>query len=239
MGEHGKYWPLVRVYAAVLMFWASAATADCRLALVLALDVSSSVDATEDALQRQGLAAALIAPEVEAAFFAAPQPVALSVFEWSGRWNQKILLDWVLIDSRGALVRAAERLARSTRSTQEFPTALGHALGFAATRLGAAPPCLFRTVDISGDGKNNEGFGAAEAYAAFPFQDVTVNGLAINAADFEGELDLLDYYRTQVLHGPGAFLEIANGFDDFERAMRRKLERELRPPTLGLLEVRP
>ena len=78
-----------------------------------------------------------------------------------------------------------------------------------------------------------EGFGPQDAYRAFPFDDITVNGLVVNAADFEGELGLIAFYRAEVLHGPGAFLEIANGFADYERAMRRKLERELMPAVIG------
>ncbi len=208
---------------------------DCRLALALALDVSSSVNATEDALQRRGLARALLSRDVERAFFIAPQSVALAVYEWSGRYNQKILLDWTMIDTPAALYEAAAALAGSERSTAKFPTALGYALGYGATLFQSAPRCLHKTLDVSGDGKNNEGFGPEEAYNAFPFQDIVVNGLAINAAEFEAETDLIPYYRNKVLHGPGAFLEIANGFEDFERAMQRKLERELSPPTLGQL----
>ncbi|MBR9841972.1 MAG: DUF1194 domain-containing protein [Rhodobacteraceae bacterium] len=208
---------------------------DCRLALALAMDVSSSVNATEDALQRRGLARALLSPDVERAFFISPQPVALAVYEWSGRYNQEILLDWTLIETPATLYDVAAILAASKRSTTKFPTALGYALGYGATLFQSAPRCLYNTLDVSGDGKNNEGFGPEEAYNAFDFRDIVVNGLAINAAEFEAETDLLPYYQNEVLHGPGAFLEVANGFEDFERAMQRKLERELSPPTLGAL----
>ena len=88
---------------------------------------------------------------------------------------------------------------------------------------------------MAGDGQNNEGFGPQLAYTEFPFGDVTVNGLVVNAAEFEAEVELVDYYQNQVLHGPGAFLIIANGFRDYERAMRIKLERELTPPAIGQL----
>ena len=206
---------------------------ECRLALALALDVSSSVNATEDTLQRQGLARALLSPDVERAFFIAPQPVALAIYEWSGRYNQALLLNWTLIETPERLYEAAAIIAASERSTARFPTALGYALGYGATLFQSAPRCLYNTLDVSGDGKNNEGFGPDEAYNAFPFQDIVVNGLAINAAEFEAETDLLPYYRNEVLHGPGAFLEIATGFEDFERAMSRKLERELSPPALS------
>ena len=205
----------------------------CRLALVLAIDVSSSVDAREDALQRGGLARALQAPEVVDAFFAGSEPVALAAFEWSGRYNQAILLDWTLIRSPDGLADAANQIARSTRSQTEFPTSLGYALGFASTLLARAPSCLFQTVDVAGDGENNDGFGPAEAYIAFPFDGVTVNGLVVNGADFEGEMMLVPYYENQVIRGPGAFVEVANGFEDYENAMRRKLLRELSVMAIG------
>jgi hypothetical protein len=223
------------ILAVFVLGTAPAAASDCRLALVLALDVSSSVDANEDALQRGGLAAALIAPEIQRAFFSAPQPVALAVYEWSGRYNQKLLLDWQLIDSPAHLLDVATIIGRSTRGQDDFPTSMGYALGYGAGVLDRGPKCLFRTLDMAGDGENNDGFGPSRAYVEFPFAEVTVNGLVVNGAEFEAEVDLIDYYTNQVLHGPGAFLEVAQGFDDYERAMRRKLERELSVMTLGNL----
>ena len=209
---------------------------ECRLALALAVDISSSVDATEDTLQRSGIVAALTSPEVEAAFFSSDLPVALAVYEWSGRYNQEVVLDWMMIDSRAALVRAAEVVAASKRSHNDFPTAMGYALGYGVQLLARSPDCLRKTLDMAGDGVSNEGFPPASAYREFPFQGVTVNGLVVNAADFEGEVGLIAFYRGEVIVGPGAFLIVADGFDDFERAMRRKLERELTPPSIGALE---
>ncbi len=210
---------------------------ECRLALALAIDVSSSVDASEDTLQRSGIVAALTAPEVRAAFFKSDLPVALAVYEWSGRYNQEVLLDWVTIDSPAALLAAAKAIAGSKRSHNDFPTAMGYALGFGANLLERGPNCLRKTLDMAGDGQNNEGFQPSTAYREFAFQDVTVNGLVVNAADFEGEVGLIAFYRAEVLHGPGAFLIVADGFDDYEAAMRRKLERELTPPSIGFLNL--
>ena len=225
----------LRAFVAGLALAGGPAMAECRLALVLALDVSSSVDAAEDTLQRGGVVAALTAPEVVEAFFATDQPVALAVYEWSGRYNQEMVLDWTLIDNPLALVQAAEVVANSKRSHNDFPTAMGYALGFGAGLFARAPRCAQHTLDMAGDGQNNEGFGPKAAYREFGFGNITVNGLVVNGADFEGEVGLIAYYRGEVLHGPGAFLEIANGFDDYERAMRRKLERELSPPVIGAL----
>ncbi len=212
-----------------------AAAVDCRLALALAMDVSSSVDADEDVLQRSGLAAALLAPEVQDAMFSAPLPVAIAVYEWSGRYNQELLVDWTMMYGPADVLRVAETISRSQRSYNSFPTAMGYALGFGAGLLREAPACLFQTLDMAGDGENNEGFGPEEAYREFPFSGVTVNGLVVNAADYEAEVTLIDFYRSEVLRGPGAFLEVAQGFEDYERAMRRKLERELRSQAIGSL----
>jgi hypothetical protein len=160
--------------------------------------------------------------------------VALAVYEWSGRYNQELLLDWTLISSPSALISAAETIAASKRSHNDFPTAMGYALGYGADLLARAPRCLNHTLDMSGDGQNNEGFPPAAAYAEFPFAGVTVNGLVVNAAEYEAETGLIAYYEGQVIWGPGAFIEIAQGFEDYERAMRRKLQRELSPPVIGL-----
>jgi len=229
---------LTALWWGLLMALPAAATAQqCRLALVLALDVSSSVDATEDTLQRQGLVAALTAPEVRAAFFAADAPVALAVYEWSGRYNQELILDWVLVRGPAELLMAAETVAASKRSHNDFPTAMGYALGYGAGLLERAPDCLQHTLDMAGDGQNNEGFGPQAAYRAFDFARVTVNGLVVNAADYEAEVGLISFYQREVMHGPGAFVEVAQGFEDYERAMRRKLERELSPPVFGALPL--
>jgi len=205
----------------------------CRLALVLAMDVSSSVDAQEDALQRRGLASALVDPDVQAAFFVSPEPVAVMVYEWSGRYNQVNLVEWTLITDVPDLRSVSDTIARSPRSHNDFPTAMGYALGYAATALQTAPDCLFQTIDVAGDGINNDGFGPAEAYAAFPLADVTVNGLVVRAAEQMDEVNLLAFYENEVIKGPGAFVEVAAGLDDYARAIRRKLIRELSAQVIG------
>ncbi len=244
MDQHGKHRSLVSLMfgrvslaAGLLVSPVAVSAAGCRLALVLAMDVSSSVDAAEDRLQRGGMASALISDAVTQAFFASDLPVALAVYEWSGRYNQELILDWTLIDTQADLLSAAETVATSKRSHNDFPTAMGYGLGYGAGLLERAPTCLYKTLDVAGDGQNNEGFGPQAAYSEFPFAGVTVNGLVVNAADFEAETGLIAFYQAEVLHGPGAFMVVANGFNDYERAMRIKLERELTPPAIGLLGV--
>ncbi len=205
----------------------------CRLALQLGLDVSASVDAAEYQLQLSGLASALLDEAVVSGFLDGPWPVALSIFEWSGRFQQDVLVDWILVESEEDLTRIAERVLRATREHQDFPTAIGYALGFAASRFDEAPACLFQTLDISGDGQNNDGFPPEAAYQHFNFDSITVNGLAIGGASRRIE----DYFEAEVIRGPGAFVEYAINHDDFADTMRRKLERELRVLILGGLAL--
>lgn len=231
MDEHGECGPLVRWAAFVAALSATPAEAACRLALVLALDVSSSVDDREYDLQRKGLAAALDAPDIRHAILGGQGDVALAVYEWSGRFQDRLHLDWTLLRSHADITRAAAALAAMERSTSEYPTALGSALGYGAQVMARAPDCARRVIDVSGDGITNQGFGPALAYKHFPFENITVNGLVILGHDAE----VLRHYRDEVLRGPGAFLEMADGFEDFRRAMGRKLFREIGDIRLGAL----
>ena len=218
--------------AAVALVLAGPALAgDCRLALVLAIDISSSVDEEEDRLQREGLAGALMAPEVERAFLAG-DPVAVFAFEWSGsRVQTPLLPGWVTVRSEAELAAVAEAIAESERSRNDLNTALGAALGHAWEALAAAPPCRARTVDVSGDGIGNAGAEPDEVYAALPFAGVTVNALVIGGESEDSPL--VNWFRWEVLHGPDAFLVHARSFEDYERAMVTKLLRELELPVVG------
>jgi len=231
VGKHGKYRALVGGALALCAF-AGAARAECRLALALALDVSSSVDVADDRLQREGLAGALLAEEVVGAFLGLPdQPVALAVYEWSGRYNQQVIADWRLIQSRDDLAAIAATIADSPRSTDQFPTAIGYALGYAAGLFRRGPECLRRTLDVSGDGVNNDGFDPDLAYANFPLGGITVNGLVISA-----DPTVFDHYQSEVIRGPGAFVMQTGSYADYQDAMRRKLLREVAAQVLGSLD---
>lgn len=201
----------------------------CRLALAIALDVSSSVDEAEHRLQADGLADALMQPDVTAALLA-PGPggyVAIAVYEWSGRNQQVLIADWTPMVSADAIATLADRVRRAPRSHADFPTALGYALGYGAVQLARGPDCARQTIDVAGDGKNNDGFEPKHAYRAFDFRGVTVNALVVGGPDRE---DLIRYFETEVLRGPDAFTETADNYADFGRAMRRKLLREIKPP---------
>lgn len=195
----------------------------CRLALVLALDVSASIDDDEYELLRAGTATALASPEVRAAIKTLGG-VYVTAFEWSGREQQRVIEDWRPLLDDPSIEGMAARIAAHERTTSEYPTALGAALGFAHARFASAPPaCQRRVVDIAGDGENNHGFGPESAYRAYDFSAITVNGLVVSGASDEAAT----YYREHVLNGPASFLEIAEGYEGFESAMRRKLLREI------------
>jgi hypothetical protein len=214
----------------------------CRLALVLALDVSASVDAREDRLQREGLARALLAPEVVGAFLAG-EPVAVFAFEWAGpNYQADLTPGWQVVDAEEDLLRAAAALraggAREDgRRARAGSTALGTALLYAAAALSGAPPCAARTVDVSGDGENNEGIGPADVYGASLLDGVTVNALIVDRLRVKAarpeQIPLVAWFEAHVLHGPGAFWVLAEGFEDYERAMRAKLLRELELPLVS------
>lgn len=208
---------------------------ECRLALLLGLDVSSSVDAREYRLQLDGLAGALRQPEVRAAFLDLPgAPVRLSVFEWSGAGSQRLLLDWTVIRTVEDLDRAAARLANGVRVLLESTTALGRAMQVGAGMLATQPGCWRHTLDLSGDGQSNTGPSPRDVRMGGQIAGITVNALAIGADPERSGDDrqpdiapLWAYFSTEVIHGPGAFVVVALGFEDFQDAMARKLLREV------------
>ena len=183
----------------VSIFVGMSAQAGCHLSLLLALDVSASVDDREYALQRDGVAAALLSRPVQEAIFAGNGAIALSVYEWSGRYAQRSILDWVLIDDETALKSAVYTIRSAKRVDDINPTAMGFALGHGAGLMARAPVCDRRTIDISGDGKNNDGFAPMFAYRHFPFNDVTVNGLVVRTADS----GVPGFFAQEVIRGPG------------------------------------
>jgi hypothetical protein len=199
----------------------------CDTALALGLDVSSSVDLDEHRLQRQGLAAAFRDEAVVDAVLGSGGGVMVAVYEWSGFYQQEVIVEWTWLGDAEAIRAFAERLDGQVRREDAWPTSLGRAVEF-ATRLHGANPraCGRRVIDISGDGVNNHGAGP-DWYAERGILDgYTVNGLAIRGA----LPDPAEYYRDSLIHGPGAFVEVADDFADYHRAILRKLLRELQAP---------
>lgn len=219
--------------ALVALWLASPACSDCRLALLLAVDVSRSIDAQDYAIQTEGLAAALSDAEVRRAIFGPEGRVALAIYHWSGRGAQDLVQPWVMLDSPEALDRVIWTLRRTPRPEARLATALGDALRYGRVLMSAAPDCERRVIDVAGDGQNNEGISVARTYEREDFTGITVNGLAVG----EHEAGLVTYYRTEVIRGPGAFVESAPRQADYPAAIRRKLLRELRGPEIGGLQA--
>lgn len=204
----------------------------CGLSLVLAIDVSASVDATEYRLQMNGLAGALRADIVRESIIEAGG-IQATAFEWSGRNQQVEIAPWTFVATDVDILAFASRIAAHERRFDEFPTALGFALGHAAIRLSRTPvQCSRSVVDVSGDGVNNDGYEPPLAFANFDFRNVTVNGLVISGE----KPDPVAYYRAEVIRGPGAFVEVAAGFKDYEAAMKRKLLREINGAALSMAQ---
>ncbi|WP_136634652.1 DUF1194 domain-containing protein [Pseudooceanicola onchidii] len=235
-----------RLAAIALMLWgaASGAVAECRQALMLALDVSGSVDQREYRLQLDGLANALLDPQVVAALEAMPgAPVRLAVMEWSGPDFQRIVQPWVDLPDVAAVMALAARLRATARVEADLSTAIGAALLRAGAEVQAQSDCWRRVIDVSGDGKSNTGPLPGSVGAVL--DGVTVNGLVIGEAvptagegRSEGIAALTAYYRAYVLRGEDAFLETAAGFEAFEAAMVRKLLRELQVVAVSDIDTR-
>jgi hypothetical protein len=194
------------------------------LALVLAVDSSGSVDFGEFDLQKLGIARAFRDPEViEAIERWAPKGVAVSVVYWSGRGQQQVAVDWTKVVDRASAEALAARIEQSRRSMLA-ETALGEGLRFAVNQLGRSPyQGVRRVIDVSGDGRSNVGEAPGPLRDAAAAAGITINGLAILNDDLAVDL----YYADQVIGGHDAFVTTARDYDDFARAMRLKLLREV------------
>jgi len=214
---------------------ASTASANCRQALALGLDVSGSVDAREYRLQMGGIATALQSAEVREKLMAMPSaPVRLMVYEWSGPGDQAIVVPWVEIDTRETLDGVIATLLQTQRRDASPGTALGVAMSEGARHLAQQSECWKQTLDISGDGKSNLGPRPRDVKQRLGASGITINGLVIGVDDpsigdiRQAEIaELSSYFRAEVIVGPDAFVQTAIGFNDYARAMTEKLVREL------------
>ncbi|MCG8356779.1 MAG: DUF1194 domain-containing protein [Kiloniellales bacterium] len=198
------------------------------LELILAVDVSSSVDAAEFDLQMQGLAAAFRDPAVLAAIRATGgRGIAVSLIQWSAGGDQTIAVDWTAVRDRASADLFADRLARTPRLILGGDTSIKGAIRYAARQFeqnGFAG--LRQVIDISGDGGAIVTLETAmpdKARDGAVAQGITINGLAI----LDEVPHLQAYYRDYVIGGAGAFVMVASDYQDFAAAMLEKLVREI------------
>jgi hypothetical protein len=196
------------------------------LALVLAVDVSGSIDVEEFLLQRHGYADAFRDPRLIAAIVGGRERrIAVTLLEWAGAAAQAQVIPWTMVDSRDSARALADRIQQAPR----------HIFGGASTSISGAIDAGVRliermayvaerrVIDVSGDGHNNAGRPAGFARDAAVVKDIIVNGLAILTDD--GILDV--HYRDHVIGGPGAFVIGIETFAEFKSAILAKLIREV------------
>jgi uncharacterized protein DUF1194 len=215
---------------------AAAAAEQVDLLLVLAADVSRSVDNAKFQLQREGYAAAISDRRVLDAIRSGRNArVGLTFVEWSGAGSQRVLIDWTTIGDAETARSFGDRLLEAPRSFADR-TSISGAIEFAMGQLARAPyESVRRTIDVSGDGTNNAGRDVTLARDEAVAQGVTINGLVIlsetplawNPDHTNPPGGLQNYYRNNVIGGPGAFVLVAENFNSFGQAIVKKMIAEV------------
>jgi hypothetical protein len=232
---------LVRTVAALIVLAllsapAALAAEPVDLLLVLSSDVSRSVDHPKFLLQREGYAAAVSNTQVLDAIKSGPHgKIALCFVEWSGFGAQKVVIDWSVIDGAGSARKFGDQLVELPRSFADR-TSISGGIDFAAAQLERSPyEAPRRTIDVSGDGTNNAGREVRLARDEAVAKGIVINGLVIlserqmpwNAEHTNPPGGLENYYRENVMGGPGAFVMVAEDFKSFGRAIIKKMIAEI------------
>lgn len=220
--------------AALLVSQVATAAERVDLALVLAVDVSASVNDQRFHLQREGYAAALTNSDVLRAISGGPHgTIALAFIEWAGAYQQKVVLGWTVIRSSEDATIIANMIRAAPRSF-EGSTAIGAAIDFGAQQFATGSvQAERRIIDVSGDGTNNDGPSVTRARDQAVAAGITINGLAIlvdptvldSHSNPPGGLPA--YYGENVIGGPGAFVMAVENPEIFTLAIRDKLIREI------------
>ena len=208
-------------------------------AVVLAADVSRSIDDGEFALERRGYADAIQNPKLMDAISTGPRgAIALAYVEWAGESEQKLVVDWTVIRDASDAHAFASALTAAPRAFVGR-TAIGAAIDFSFALIGATGFSADRQIiDVSGDGTSNQGRAVSAARDAAVESGAVINGLTIfnrRAAALGGYLalhtnppgGLAQYYRDNVIGGKGAFVVPIDDFNSFADAMTRKLVNEI------------
>jgi hypothetical protein len=201
------------------------------VALCLAMDVSASVDFDEFALMAGGTAAALRDPAVlEAATSGPRRAAALCLVLWSGVGAQDVALGWTRLDGPDSAEAIAQAIENAPRIPPAGATALGEGMAAGLALLGRFPGQARRLVmDVSGDGRHNQGRPPGPVRDLAVAAGITVNGLVI----LNEEPDLLDHYAAEVIGGHGSFAMTCADYPDFADAILRKLRREFSVPLVA------
>ena len=203
------------------------------LELILAVDISLSMDDEEQRLQREGYVAAIRHPDVVAAIRGGLNgKIALTYLEWAGTRSREILVPWSLIDGMDAAEAFAERLA-AIPLRRAHRTSISGALQSAETLFeGSGFRGLRQVVDVSGDGANNQGQPVTLARDRLLARGTVINGLALMISrpgvyEFFHLANLEEYFEDCVIGGPGSFVERITDVSQFAPAIRRKMILEI------------
>jgi hypothetical protein len=224
------------VIAALSVLGTVARAQDVDLLLVLASDVSRSVDTRKFQLQREGYAAALSNRRVVEAIQSGPHgKIAICFVEWSGATSVKLVIDWTIVGDAASARKIGDQMLELPRSFADR-TSISAGLEFAFAQLERSPfKAARRTIDVSGDGTNNSGRDIASVRDEVTAKGVTVNGLVIlsdsplpwNPEHTNPPGGLGEYYRRNVIGGAGAFVMVADNHDSFGQAIVKKLIAEI------------
>ena len=221
----GKIPRAVLAFAVACMLAAPPAwSKDVDLALVLAIDVSGSVNAERWELQRRGYEAAFNSPEVMQSITSGPhKAIVVTMVEWSGQSHQKQVVEWTVIDDQLSAATFASLMAEAPRVYSDW-TSISAALDFVVPLFKKSGVTAGRNIiDVSGDGVNNQGRGINEAR-----DDALAKGIIINGLPILSDYDALDgYYEDHVIGGAGAFMEVVKDYSSFGQAVLSKLVREI------------
>src|ERR1700758_525996 len=210
--------------------------AEVDLEVILAADVSRSIDDAEFDMQRKGCAAAVTDPPVLTAIHSRPgSSIGVCFIEWSGDEDQQVVVDWTEIrdeEDAGSMAAAMLAAPRSFMGRTSISAAIDFAMAHFATSKWQANRHI---IDISGDGTNNSGRPVTEARDQAISRGITINGLAIindkpnlgYSAHTQPPGGLPLYYRQNVIGGPNAFLLVVRDFNSFADAMANKLAKEI------------
>ena len=206
------------------------------LLLVLAADISRSVDERKFRLQREGYAAAVTHPRVVRAMTAGPTGrIALCFMEWASDGEQIVVIDWLSVGGEGEARAVAKRIREAPRAYMGR-TSISAAIDYSMSILARSPfVSERRVIDVSGDGTNNSGRPVTLARDAAVGQGVTINGLVIlsdvplptNPMHTHPPGGLTAYYENNVIGGPGAFVVEAESFEAFGQLLVSKLVKEI------------